>query len=141
MPASADAPAPARDPPPGQSTAVLAESLYLVNLLVLPAIGFLALSWLFLRSGSQTPALARSHISQSFSASLWGGTLLVFVILLILALGGYQAVNTWTLVILYFTTVHATFVLIGIIGLAKAMAGRCWRIPLIGPPLPSNCRT
>jgi hypothetical protein len=81
----------------------------------------------------------RARIHQAFSASLWGGILLVLVNLLILALGGHEAIGTWTLVILYFTTVHATFVLIGIVGLAKALAGRCWRIPITGPRLPRGC--
>lgn len=139
MPASDSLTERADPRPPGQSEAVLAQSLYVANLLALPLIAFLALGWLFLRSDSRTPPLARAHVSQAFAASLWGGILLVFVNLLILALGGYQAVNTWALVILYFTTVHATFVLIGIVGLAKAMSGRCWRVPLIGPRLPRDC--
>ena len=124
---------------PGRELAILAESLYVANLLVLPVLSFLVLGWLFLRVDSKTPDLARAHIHQAFSASLWGGILLVLVNLLILAVGGYEAISTWTLVILYFTTIHATFVLIGIVGLAKALAGRCWRIPLIGPRLPRGC--
>lgn len=139
MQASASPPTPVGSETPGQSRAILAQSLYVANLLVLPVISFLALGWLFLHCDSKTPPLARAHINQAFSASLWGGMLLVLVNLLILALGGFEEVSTWTIVILYFTTIHATFVLIGIVGLAKAMAGRCWRIPLIGPRLPRDC--
>ncbi len=123
----------------GERLAILAQSLYVANLLVLPVLSFLALGWLFLRVDNKTPDLARARIHQAFSASLWGGILLVLVNLLILALGGHEAIGTWTLVILYFTTVHATFVLIGIVGLAKALAGRCWRIPITGPRLPRGC--
>lgn len=136
MPASAEA-----SEVPGRRLAILAESLYVANLLVLPVLSFLALAWLFLRASRQTPALARAHISQAFSATIWGGVLLVLVSALILALGGFETVGAWTLVILYFTTVHATFVLFGIVGLAKALAGRCWRVPLIGPRLPRGCVT
>lgn len=141
MPASTDAAGGQDAKPPGQSLAVLAQSLYVANLLVLPVIAFLALGWLFLRGGTDTPALAHAHINQAFSASLWGGVLLVLVILLILALGGYESANSWTLVIVYFTTVHTGFVLIGIVGLAKAMSGKCWRVPSIGPRLPRGCPT
>jgi hypothetical protein len=136
MPASAE---PAAET--GERLAVLAESLYLANLLLLPLLAFLALGWLFLRMDDQTPPLARAHLQQAFAASLWGGMLLVVVSLLILGLGGHDQGAPWTLVILYFTTIHATFVLVGIIGLAKAMAGRCWRVPLIGPRLPPDCPT
>ena len=41
--------------------------------------------------------------------------------------------------IIYFTVCHSTLVLFGVVGLAKAMAGQCWRFPLIGPRLPEEC--
>ena len=46
----------------------------------------------------------------------------------------------WTVVIVYFTMFHSMLVLLGIVGLAKAMAGQCWRYPLVGRPLPPGCR-
>jgi energy-converting hydrogenase Eha subunit H len=118
---------------------VLAQSLYLLNLLVLPIIGFLALGWLALRTGPAAPPLALSHCRQALVASLWGGALLVLASIAILGIGGLGQVQAWTLAIVYFTCVHATLVMVGIVGLAKAMAGRCWRVPLIGPPLPPGC--
>ena len=72
-------------------------------------------------------------------ASLWAGGLLVIVNGLILLLGGYQGAATWTLVILYFTLAHSSLVMLGILGLAKALAGQCFRFPLVGPPLPAGC--
>jgi len=124
---------------PGQGLAILAEALYVSNLLVLPVFSFLALAWLFMRCDKDTPILATAHINQTFAASLWAGVLLVLVNLMIVALGGYDGIHTWTLVILYFTMFHSAFVLLGILGLAKAMAGQCWRFPIIGPRLPHNC--
>jgi uncharacterized Tic20 family protein len=38
-------------------------------------------------------------------------------------------------VVLYFTTCHATLVLLGVLGLAKALAGQCYRFPLVGRAL------
>lgn len=149
MPASADqgpGPGPASEPSPsqaqeapGQGLAVLAESLYLANLLVLPGIAFLALTWLFVRCDRNTPELAQAHIHQAFSASLWAGILLVLVNLVIILFGGYQGAHTWVIVILYFTFVHSTLVILGMVGLAKAMSGQCWRMPLIGGRLVCRC--
>ena len=123
-------------PPPGQDLAVAAESLYLINLLLLPGLGFLLLLGLFFRVRHSAPPLARVHLRQTVSASLWAGALLVFANLLIIALGGYQAAWTWVIVILYFTTAHTTLVLLGIFGLARALAGQSCRYPLVGKLLP-----
>jgi hypothetical protein len=141
MPASPD---PGLDPtaesqPAGIRLAIAAEALYLANLLVFPVIAFLMLGVLLLRSDKDTPPLAAAHIEQTFSASLWSGILLVIVNAAILLMGGYRGVHTWTLVILYFTVCHSTLVLLGVVGLAKAMAGQCWRFPLVGRALPRGC--
>jgi uncharacterized Tic20 family protein len=69
------------------------------------------------------------------SASLWAGALLVVANIAIVVLGGYRSPHTWLVVIIYFTTVHATLVLLGVLGLAKAMAGQLYRYPLVGRPL------
>lgn len=126
--------------PAGVRLAIAAEALYLANLLVLPIVAFLILGVLFLRSDKDTPPLAAAHLEQTFSASLWAGILLVIVNALILLLGGYQGIHTWTLVILYFTICHSTLVLFGVVGLAKAMAGQCWRFPVVGRPLAIGCQ-
>jgi len=127
------------DSTPGEGLATTAEVLYLTNLLLLPGIAFAILVWLWWTRRNKVPPLAAAHLNQTVSASLWGGVLLVLVNGLILLLGGYQGINTWVVLILYFTTAHATLVLLGVLGLSKAMAGQCWRFPLIGRPLPPNC--
>lgn len=129
------------EPIPGQGLAILAESLFLANLLVLPGLAFLILGWLFMRCDRNTAELAKAHIHQAFSASLWAGVLLVLVNLVIILLGGYRGAHTWVVVILYFTFIHSTLVILGIVGLAKAMAGQCWRMPLIGGRLLCRCST
>ena len=132
MPALPEPPPGDDTTPPGQGLAVAAESLYLINLLLLPGLGFLLLLWLFFHHRDSAPPLARVHLRQTMSASLWAGVLLIFANLLIVVLGGYQTAWTWIIVILYFTTVHATLVLLGIFGLARALAGQPCRYPLIG---------
>lgn len=116
--------------------AVAAESLYLVNLLLLPGLAFLALLWLHFRHCDGAPPLARGHLRQTLSASLWAGILLVIANLTIVALGGYDAAWTWVVVILYFTAVHTTLIVLGIVGLARALAGQPYRYPLVGNLLP-----
>jgi len=124
---------------PGQGLAVAAESLYLANLLLLPVLSFAALVWLYLGQDRETPPLARAHLAQTLAASVWAGVLLVGVNVVILLVGGYDGPNTWMVVIVYFTVFHSTLVMLGILGLAKAMAGQCWRFPLVGRPLPDGC--
>jgi hypothetical protein len=117
---------------PGQSLAILAEAVYLANLLILPGIAFIALAWIVLRYSAGAPSLARCHIRQTFSASIWAGVLLLVANLIIIAFGGYDTPATWVVVILYFTTVHATLVLLGTIGIARAMSGKHFHFPLVG---------
>ena len=123
----------------GVGLAVAAESLYLANLLLLPGIAFAVLVYLNVRASPDTPKLATEHLHQTVNASLWAGALLVIVNAMIVLLGGYTGAHTWVLVIIYFTVCHSTLVLLGVIGLAKAMAGQCWRYPLVGRPLPRGC--
>ena len=132
MPALPEPPPGDDTTPPGQGLAVAAESLYLINLLLLPGLGFLLLLGLYFRCRSSASPLALVHLRQTVSASLWAGALLIFANLLIVFLGGYQTAWTWIIVILYFTTVHATLVLLGILGLARALAGQPCRYPLVG---------
>ncbi len=72
--------------PPGQIQAVIAEALYLANLLLLSGLVFIALAILFCRLDHSVPPLAVAHLKLTFSASLWAGFLLVLVNLLIIPL-------------------------------------------------------
>ncbi len=120
----------------GRTVAVVAESLFLVNLMLLPVIAFLILMGYWWAKRATAAPLARCHLAQTVSASLWGGLLLVGANALIVLLGGYDSPHTWMVVIIYFTLVHSTFILLGSLGLARAMAGRPWRYPLVGRPCP-----
>ncbi len=126
--------------PPGQGFAIVAELLYLANLLIAPGLAFIALLYFYRKKMQGAPSLAVCHLQQTLAASLWAGVLLVLVNLLILALGGYEGTYTWMLVIIYFTVCHSTLVLLGVLGLAKAMAGQCFRFPWVGCPLPPGCQ-
>ena len=120
----------------GQNLAVLAEALFLINLLLAPGIAFAILLWLWLRYKDSAPPLARQHLKQATFVSLWGGLLIVSLITLFILVGGLYWEYTWVAVILYFTCIHSTLVLFGMFGLIKALAGQTWRFPLIGPRNP-----
>jgi len=125
--------------PPGQGLATTAEALYLVNLLLLPGLGFLILLGLWWRVHGSVPPLAASHLAQTINASLWAGVLLVIANAAVILMGGYHGAHAWVVAIMWFTIFHSTLVLLGIFGLCKAMSGQCWRYPLIGRPLPGGC--
>lgn len=116
----------------GKDLAVLAESLYLINLLLLPGIAFGILIWLYRRRYDNAPPLARCHLEQALVASIGAGALLIGVNLLILLLGGYQTSMTWVVLIIYFVVCHSTLVLLGALGLSKAMAEKPYQFPLLG---------
>lgn len=119
--------------PPGRlSPAVLAESLYLVNLLLAPGLAFVLLLLLFRRHHRSADALTRSHVRQAFAASLAAGVLLVGVPTLIALSGDLGEANTWTLLLLYFVCCHAALVLLGVLALARALAGKPYTYPLLG---------
>lgn len=119
----------------GRELAVIAEALYLANLLLLPGISFTILFWLWLKNRHSASPLARQHLKQTTFVSLYGGLLIVILSIIFLALGGLDWEWTWVMVIMYFTCIHSTLVMFGMFGLAKAMAGQTWRYPLIGPAL------
>jgi len=130
---------PSDEPVPGTALAVTAEALYLANLLLLPGVAFVLLLWLWWRQRGDAAPLAAAHLNQTLSGSLWAGVLLVLANGMILLLGGYHGAHVWVVVITYFTACHSMLVMFGAYGLAKAMAGQCWRYPLVGRPLPAGC--
>ena len=118
---------------PGQTLAVTAEALYLVNLMLAPGFAFLVLAWMWLTRRKDAPTLARCHLDQTFFVSLWGGVLIVVANAVLFLVFGWDWEWTWVIVVLYFTAVHSTLILLGMVGLAKAMAGKSYVYPVIGP--------
>ncbi|OJZ16996.1 MAG: hypothetical protein BGP21_08645 [Thiobacillus sp. 65-29] len=114
------------------SPAVLAEVLYLVNLLLAPGLAFLALLVLFRRHRASADALTRIHVRQSFAASVVAGMLLVVVPGLIALTGDLSRPGIWTLLLLYFVSCHAGLVMLGVLALARALAGKPCAYPLPG---------
>ena len=64
---------------PGQSIAVSSEVLYLANLLLLPGLAFFGLLALWSAHRRTAPPLARCHLRQTVSASLWAAAILTCI--------------------------------------------------------------
>lgn len=129
-PTAASEASPAAD---GRGLAVLAESLYLANLLVAPGLAFAVLAWLWLRHRHSAPPLARNHLHQACHVSVVAGVLIVCLSGVLVLLGGWRWHWTWVVVLTYFVCIHGTLVLLGMFALSKAMAGQVWHYPLVGP--------
>jgi len=117
---------------PGKTLAVTAETLYLVNLLLVPGVAFLVLLVLYFARYRHAAPLAANHLAQTTGVSLIGGSLLITVILAVIWLGGFDAAWTWVVAILYFTFIHSTLILLGVLGLVRALSGQHYRYPLLG---------
>ncbi len=127
-----DNPVSSVDEQPGTALAVIAELLNLLNLTFLPVIGFIILTVLYLHFRNIASPLARCHLAQTFVASLWAGFMLVIVNGLIIFFGGYTSPSVWIIVILYLTSIHSVFIIMGTFGLTRAMNGKYYYYPLIG---------
>ncbi|MDX9718739.1 MAG: hypothetical protein RBT67_15340 [Thauera sp.] len=126
-------PDPLRHVMPGPKLAVAAEALFLINLMLLPGIAFIALMVLWSRHHNNPDPLVRNHLRQTGWTCIWGGLLLVTISVAIFLLGGFDNPWTWVIGVLYFTFVHSTLILLGVMGLSRAINGRTWRYPVFGP--------
>ncbi len=118
----------------GKSLAVAAQSLFLVNLMLAPGLAFALLLLLYRFNRGRADALAMNHLSQTVGVSLTGGALILVASALFFLLGGLDSGYTWMVVIIYFTFIHSCLILMGVMGLVKAMAGQHYVFPLIGRP-------
>ncbi|HRP25292.1 hypothetical protein [Thauera sp.] len=122
---------------PGPQLAVAAEALFLINLMLLPGLAFLALMVLWAKHHDHADPLVRNHLRQTGWTCIWGGLLLVIISVSIFLLGGLDNPWTWVIGVLYFTVVHASLILLGVMGLSRAINGRSWRYPVFGPREPA----
>lgn len=121
---------------PGPRLAIAAEALFLINLMLLPGLAFLLLVWLWARQRRHPDPLVRNHLEQTLVVSLWGGALVLGVSLAIFLLGGFDNPWAWVVGVLYFVLAHGGLILLGVLGLVRAINGHYWRYPLVGPALP-----
>jgi len=117
--------------------AIICQSLYLANLLLLPGIFFLVLVYYYLTYRSyltketnevsnskillRVKGLGRIHLIRSIQLSLLAGVVLVIIPLIVILISNQQEASIMVALI-YFVTLHASFVLIGMFNLSRAMA-------------------
>lgn len=101
------------------SNAALAS---LLNLTLLPGIAFLAVLIMYKTTLPET--FARYYAVISIKINAYAFVALVFVSLLMIALGGFNSPWTWVYVISYFLTIHALFILIATWALVRAWNGQ-----------------
>lgn len=104
--------------------AIISHSLYLANLLLLPGVSFLILIWLLISDNKSNNPLSRwnrIHLIRAIQLSVVAGIFLIIIpSLFVLA---SQNIDTSLMVlIVYFVTIHAGFVLVGMFNLSRAMA-------------------
>lgn len=113
--------------------AIVAECLYLTNLLFFPGLAFLVLSLLYFTNKQHPSAVVRCHLKQTFFGSIWAGVMIGFVSIAILYIGGLDEVGSWIVGVLYFLSIHALLIYMGAFGLASAINGKNYRFHFIGP--------
>lgn len=132
-----------RSPSPSGKFAVIYQSLYLANLLLLPGVFFLILLYYFKQfkqqkkiNGEHTKnssgnnevwlrnlGIAKIHLIRSIQLSVLAGLLLAVIPSLVI----YFSAELQTSImvgLVYFVTLHAGFVLLGMFNLARAMANK-----------------
>jgi len=118
---------------PGPTIAVVAESLFLANLMIIPVLGFILMVWLWRKHRHDESPVVRNHLEQTVFSSIWGGAILVGVSIAVFVMGGFDNPISWVVGVLYFVCVHAALILLGVIGLNRAILGQKWRYPILGP--------
>lgn len=122
-----------RENMPGPRLAVLAEALFLANLMILPGVAFLAIALVWHRHRNHPSPIVRNHLEQALFASLWGGAILIGVPLAGFLIGDVKDPTTWVVTILFFVCFHASLIIGGVIGLNRAILRKPWRFPVLGP--------
>lgn len=112
--------------------AIVAESLYLANLLLAPGLAYAIILWLWFSRRYAEQPLAQCHLAQGVRAGLLGVILPAATIAYIVASGGFTTLGSWVAAEVYIIFIHTPLILLGLVGLLKAMAGKPYVFPLVG---------
>jgi hypothetical protein len=100
--------------------AIIYQSLFLMNLLLIPGVSFLVLLWLFVKRKNQQ-GWQRIHLYRSIQLSVLAGFIIIIVpLIVLLTTNAFEA--SLMVMIIYFVTMHAAFVLLGMLNISRAMA-------------------
>ena len=98
-----------------------ASVLSLLNLTLLPGIGFLGLLWLYRQT--EENSIARYHVILGIKINLIAALVLLVVSGLMILFGGFKSHWTWVYVISYFTLVHTVFIVLAVWAMVRAWSG------------------
>lgn len=110
--------------PSSTRSAIIYQSLYLINLLLLPGIAFFILLWLWFTKEKSPQRMARwvrVHLIRTIQLSLAVGIFLIIIPMIVMVISPEFDASLMVMII-YFVTLHAGFVLIGMLNLSRAMA-------------------
>lgn len=93
----------------------------LLNLTVLPVLGFVVL--LFMYKKTEPDTIARYYVMLGIETNVFAAIALFLVTILMIALGGFDSPWTWVYVISYFVIVHAMFILFATWSLTRSWTG------------------
>jgi hypothetical protein len=127
-----------RSSSPSGKFAVICQSLYLANLLLLPGVFFLVLLYYYKQHQNykeneldnsevnqkirlRNLGIGKIHLIRSIQLSMLAGFLLAVVPLLVIYFSSHLQASIMVGIV-YFVTLHAGFVLIGMFNLSRAMA-------------------
>ncbi len=105
-------------------SAIIYQSLYLINLLLLPGFAFFALIWLWFSKQKNAVTFTRFeriHLIRAMQLSVAVGVFLLIIPMIIMVISPEFDASLMVMII-YFVTLHAGFVLIGMLNLSRAMA-------------------
>ncbi len=105
---------------PKQHSATYYQGFYLANLLLLPGFCFFYLVYCLYYSEVK-PKWVKIHLIRAVQLSVAAGILLVLLPLLVLTFTS-QFTTSLMVMIFYIVTLHAGFVLIGMLNISRAMA-------------------
>ena len=112
---------------------VVLHGLYLINLLALPGLAMIPMMYLCRLHWHSRDRVTFCHVRQVLAATIWfllvffGGVLLFWLV-------GDNSPHHWTMLLMYLIVFNTTFVMVGMVGLAKAITGKTYRPYLIGVP-------
>ncbi len=101
-------------------SAIIYQSLYLMNLLLIPGIAFVILLWLFVK-GKANPGWQRIHLFRALQLSMLAG-FFILIVPLTVVLTTKQLEASIMVMVVYLVTIHAAFVMLGMLNVARAMA-------------------
>ena len=117
--------------PSNDNTAALSEAFFIGNLLFV-GVFYIALWFLYFWRYQHSSLMVKKHLSQTLIASSVSTIIFLVINLFILLTDGYASLTALLFLEVYFMLVVPLFLVVGIMGFAKAIKGLEFNYPLIG---------